>query len=168
MDLTPEEATIIDALSHYVTNGQLEPQVTVGEVIDQTDLCADEVNGALSRLMGRGWISCGPRYRWTADHFVILTGEGLSRCASAASRRALTLFEVRVGEICFYVSYDEPVRAQGQRLWTARAHRADSPGSPPEEVATGITRVKARDALVRKLGFAMAQSAPPVVRCDIE
>lgn len=168
MDLTPEEADIIDALSYYVVNGQLEPQMSVRELIDQTGLSADEVNGALSRLMGRRWISCGPRYRWTDAHFVILTGEGLARAASAASRRELTLFEVKVDDICFYVSYEEPVRTRGQRLWTAHAHRADAPGSPPEASATGITRVKARDALVRKLGIVLAAPEPPVVPCDLQ
>lgn len=166
LEFTDAEAAVIEAMSVYVIEGRVEPHVSVGELIDQTGLTQESFDAALNRLITRDWIAPGLPVPWDNDDVVGLQGEGLARAAALAARRELTLFEVRVAGVCFYVSYEEPIRARGQRTWTARAHRAEAPGAEPEATATGITRAKARDALVQKLGVRLHEPSPPVIPCD--
>ena len=161
MNLSHFESTVIEALSLYVVDGRLDPQVSIGEIISQTGLDAEFVNGAISRLMGRNWIAPGLPYPWTDESLFSLQGEGLARAAALAARRELTLFEMKISDTTFFISYDEPARERGRRIWTARAHRADMPDGEPEASATGITRAKARDALVDKLSAAVRAPCDP-------
>jgi hypothetical protein len=167
LELNDAERTVLEALSVYVVEGRLGPLVSIGELFAQTGLCRDAFDAAFRGLIARNWIAPGLPDHWTEDHVIGLQGEGLARAAAIATRRDLTLFEVQVADICFFVSYEEPTREHGKRTWTARAHRADAPGSAPEATAIGITRAKARDALVQKLGTLFNQPTPPVIPCDV-
>jgi len=166
MELIASETAIIDALSHYIIDGVLDTNVTVGELVGQTGLSAVQVNGALCRLMGRDWLDCQNKYVWTEDDCVRLAGEGLSRASAAAARRELTLYEVKIGELCFYISYEEPRRSRQHRQWIARAHRADAPGTNPAATASGITRARARDAVLHKLRILLKDPDTATVPCD--
>lgn len=159
MELAPVEVAILDALAFYVVGGVLEKNVTVGELIAQTGFAPDEVNGALCRLMGRNWLTPENKYVWTHADYVHLAGEGLARAAAAAALHEQTLYEVRVGGQCFLISYQETWRAPGIHLWLAFAHQADRLAAGVQASASGITRVKARDAVVAKLRPAPGDAA---------
>ena len=157
MKLTEAEFAVIEALSLYVVGGRLDPYVSIGEIISQTGIDPDIVNAAISRLMGRNWIAPGLPYPWTDDEVLRLQGEGLSRAAALAARRELSLYEIKVGPHSYYISYEDPARNNGRRTWIARAHRAEAMSNGPAAEAPGITRAKARDALVQRLSEAAPQ-----------
>src|SRR5262245_1688376 len=135
MELSAAENATVEAFSHYVLNGRIDFRLTVGEISAQTELSDVDLNAALSRLLGRSWLVAPTKYLWDDDDAISLCGEGLARAASLAARRDLTLFEIQVGGECYYISYNEPDRKRKQKLWTARAHEAASPGANPVAVA---------------------------------
>lgn len=166
MELAPVEVAILNALAFYVVGGVLEKNVTVGELIAQTGFAPDQVNGALCRLMGRNWLTPENKYVWTHADYVHLAGEGLARAAAAAALHEQTLYEVKVGGHCFLISYQETWRAPGIHLWLAFAHRADLPTAGVQASASGVTRVKARDAVVEKLRSVLNDTGTEIVPCD--
>lgn len=167
LELSDAEVRLLEAFSLYVSEGQLDEPVSVGQLVSQTGLSPQEFSRAIKRLLKRNWIAPGFPQPWSEEDGLGLQGEGLARAAAMSARGELTLFEVKVADVCFYISYEEAERRRGARNWIARAHRADEPGSAPDATASGITREAARDALVRKLEVLLGQPPAPIVPCDV-
>jgi hypothetical protein len=169
MNLSTAEEQVLEALSHFVVGGRLRDSISVREVASVAGIPTETVNGALARLSGRAWVLISAGVQWGPDDHLTLVGEGLARAASIAARRELTLHEVKVGEECFFISYDEPLPKSGQSpIWTAKAHRAGGSSGEVAAQATGATRSMARDAVYALLVAAEGAKSELPKPCDAD